>query len=162
MGIMPLPLTVQQTATFILQPMLDTTPAMPTGFARRLLAFEVTADNPSVDEDSGAFRVCEKLREPLGKLLGVDGFRSLLSRAQSLAGAELPWLLTLKIKAGGCWDLDGLEAALGADAIAEGEVFLVGQLLGLLVIFIGPALTMQLVYEIWPKWEISSLTEEKV
>ncbi|MEO5717087.1 MAG: hypothetical protein ABIR29_00770 [Chthoniobacterales bacterium] len=102
------------------------------------------------------------MREPLGKLLGVDGFRSLLSRAQSLAGAELPWLLTLEVKTGGCWNLDGLEAAHGADAMAEGEVFLVGQLLGLLVIFIGPALTMQLVYEIWPKWEISSLTEEKI
>lgn len=142
--------------------MLDTTPAMPMGFARRLLAYEVASDKPSAAQDSGAFRVCEKLRGPLGKLLGVDGFRSLLTRAQSLAGAELPWLLNLKIQKGGCWDLDGLEAKLGADAIAEGEVFLVGQFLGLLVIFIGPALTLQLVHEIWPKWEVSSLAKEEV
>lgn len=135
---------------------------MPTGFARRLLAYEAVAGSPSVDEDSKAFRVCEKLRGPLSKLLGVDGFRSLLLRAQALAGAELPWLLTVEIKTGGYWDLDGVEAKRGANAIAEAEAMLVGQLLGLLVIFIGPGLTMQLVHQIWPKWEISSLVKQKV
>lgn len=134
---------------------------MPTGFARRLLAYEVAADKRSVDEGSGAFRVCEKFRGPLTKLLGVDGFRSLLLRAQSLAGAERPWLLTLKIEAGGCWNLDGLDPKLSKDAIAEAEVLLVGQLLGLLVIFIGPGLTMQLIYEIWPKWDISTQAKDK-
>lgn len=128
---------------------------MPKGFARRLLAFEVASENPSLAQDSAAFRVCEKLRGPLGKLLGVDGFRSLLSRAQALAGAEVPWLRQLEIRTDGSWnDLSGLEAKLDADAIAEGEVFLVGQLLRLLVIFIGPALTLQLIHDIWPKWEI--------
>jgi hypothetical protein len=135
--------------------MLDTSPVMPTGFARRLLAYERASANPAEDRDSTAFRVCEKLRGPLGKLLGVDGFRSLLSRAQALAGAEVPWLLMLKIKRDGSWeDLGGSEAKLDAEALAEGEVFLVGQLLGLLVIFIGPALTLRLVQDIWPKWEI--------
>lgn len=128
---------------------------MPKGFARRLLAYEVVSDDPSVAQDSAAFRVCEKLRGPLGKLLGVDGFRSLLLRAKALAGAEVPWLAKLEIKADGSWeDLSGLEPKLDAAAIAEGEVYLVGQLLGLLVIFIGPALTLQLIQDIWPKWEI--------
>jgi hypothetical protein len=135
--------------------MLDTSPAMPTGFARRLLAYERASANPAEAQDSTAFRVCEKLRGPLGKLLGVDGFRSLLSRAQALAGVEVPWLLMLEIKKDGSWeDLDGLEVNPQGAALAEGEVFLVGQLLGLLVIFIGPALTLQLVHDIWPKWEI--------
>jgi hypothetical protein len=135
--------------------MRDTTPAMPTGFARRLLAFEVASGNPSGAQDSAAFRVSEKLRGPLARLLGIDSFRSLLSRAQALAGAEVPWLINLEIKTDGSWqELSGLQVKLDADAIAEGEVFLVGQLLGLLVIFIGPALTLQVVHDIWPKWEI--------
>lgn len=135
--------------------MLDTTPAMPTGFARRLLAYEVASDNPSVAQDSAAFRVCGKLRSPLSRLLGVEGFRSLLLRAQALAAAEVPWLANLEIKADGSWDdLKGLEDKLDADALAEGEVFLVGQLLGLLVIFIGPALTLKLLHDIWPRWKI--------
>jgi len=135
--------------------MFDTGPAMPTGFARRLLAYERASGDPAEAQVPTAFRVCEKLRRPLSKGLGVDGFRSLLSRAQALAGAEVSWLLTLKIKTDGSWeDLGDLEAKLDAGALAEGEVFLVGQLLGLLVIFIGPALTLQLVRDIWPKWEI--------
>jgi hypothetical protein len=136
--------------------MRDIIPAIPTGFARRLLAYEMASGNPSVAQgESAAFRVCEKLRGPLGKLLGIDGFRSLLLRAQALACAEVPWLMELEIKtSGSLGDLSGLVAKLDADALAEGEVFLVGQLLGLLVIFIGPALTLQLVHEIWPKWEI--------
>lgn len=128
---------------------------MPKGFARRLLAYEVASDNPSVAQDSAAFRVCEKLRGPLGKLLGVDGFRSLVARAKALAGTEVPWLVELEIKTDGCWEnLREMEAKLDADALAEGEVFLVGQLFGLLVIFIGPGLTLQVVHDIWPKWEI--------
>src|SRR5258708_8412715 len=107
--------------------MRDTSPAMPTGLARRLLAYERASANPAEARDSTAFRVCEKLRRPLGKLLGVDGFRSLLSRAQALAGVEVPWLLMLKIKTDGSWEDPGeLEAQLDADALAEGEVFLVG------------------------------------
>lgn len=143
--------------------MLDTTPAMPTGFAQRLLAYEGASGDPSVAKDSAAFRVCAKLRGPLSKLLGIEGFRSLLLRAQALAAAEVPWLVNLEIKMDGSWgNLNGLEEKLDAHALAEGEVFLVGQILGLLVIFIGPALTMRLVREIWPKWEISSLAKEKV
>lgn len=115
----------------------------------------MASDNLSVAQDSSAFRVCEKLRGPLGKLLGVAGFRSLLSRAQALAATEVPWLTKIEITSDGSWDdLNGLKAKIGAEALAEGEIFLVGQLLGLLVIFIGPALTLQLVHDIWPKWEI--------
>jgi hypothetical protein len=122
------------------------------GFARRLLAYEAASGKPADTNDSEAFRVCEKLRGPLSRLTGVGGFRSLLSRALALAGSEVPWLRALHVKGDGSLDgLEELEVKLDSGEIAEGEVVLVSQLLGLLVTFIGPALTRQLLQDIWPK-----------
>ncbi len=135
---------------------------MPKEFARQLLAYEAASGKPAAASDSVAFRVCEKLRVPLGKLVGVDGFRSLLSRALALACGEIPWLCGLQTKADGSLKgVDELEAKLDSSAIAEGEVVLVGQLLGLLVIFIGPALTLGLLRDIWPRWLIEILEKEE-
>lgn len=126
-------------------------------FAGRLLAFEIAADKPGSlgnPGNSAAFRVCEQLRLPLSKLLGTDGFRALLSRALALAAAEVHWLRALQIKADGSLeglDQQELEAKLDTRAVATGEIVLVAQLLGLLVTFIGPALTLRLVHDIWPK-----------
>lgn len=137
--------------------MLDSFAPMPKEFARQLLAYEVASGEPADAKIPAAFRVCEKLREPLGRLLGVDGFRSLLSRALALAGTEVPWLRGLKIKGNGSLaGLDELEVKLDLDAIAEGEAVLVGHLVGLLVTFIGPALTLRLLHDIWPEWTVSS------
>lgn len=124
--------------------------------ARRLLAYEAAADTLPTANSSAAFRVCEQVRLPLARLLGTDGFRALLSRALALAGAEMPWLRALHIKSDGA--LEGLEndeltAKLDARAVANGEVLLVAQLLGLLVTFIGPALTLRLLHDIWPKMD---------
>lgn len=128
---------------------------MPKEFARRLLVHDGQAEAGSAADGSAPFRVCEKLREPLSKLLGIDGFRSLLARAQALAGAEIPWLRQLKIQENGSLDhLTELEPNLDRAAIAEGDVVLVGHLLGLLVVFIGPALTLGLLHDIWPEWTI--------
>ena len=124
----------------------------PRELARQLLAHELSLGQPSDATDSLAFRVCDKLRQPLGKLTGVGGFRSLLSRALALAGAEVPWLRALHIKADGSLEgLDALEAKLGASAVAEGEVVLMSHLLALLFTFIGTGLTLQLLHDIWPK-----------
>ncbi len=123
-------------------------------FTRRLLAYEVASGKPANAKDSAAFRVCEELRQPLGKLLGIGGFRALLARALAVAGAEVPWLRALQIKADGCWEgLNELEGKLDPRAIAEGEVVLVSQLLALLVTFIGSALTLPLLHDIWPKMD---------
>ncbi len=128
---------------------------MPKEFARLLLAYEEVSGKSANGKDSVAFRVCDNLRGPLGKLMGMEGFRSLLLRAQVLSCAEVPWLCELRVKVDGSLDgLEELEAGLDARAISEGEVVLVGQLLGLLVIFIGPALTLRLLHDIWPRWTI--------
>lgn len=119
--------------------------------ARLLLDYEATA-KPSDAKGAAAFRVCEKLRGPLGKLMGADGFRSLLARALVLAGAKIPWLLGLHVQTDGSLEgLDDLAAKPDGDARALGEILLVSQLLGLLVTFIGSASTLRLLHEIWPK-----------
>lgn len=122
-------------------------------FAHRLIEFETgTATAASVgDHKSPAFCVCEKLRQPLSRLAGVAGFRSLLSRALALASGELRWLKAIHIAADGSlkgWD--DTQAQLSPHEIREGEVLLVTQLLGLLVTFIGEGLTMRLLLDAWP------------
>jgi len=123
-------------------------------FARRLLDYEAASGKPADVQETPAFRVCGKLRGPLGKLMGVGGFRSLLSRALVLAGAEVPWLRELQIQADGSLEEPKeFEVKLDRPAITEGEVVLVSQLLGLLVTLIGPALTVSLLRDIWPELE---------
>ncbi len=118
-------------------------------FARQLLACEAATRDPAGTKDSRAFRACEKLRGPLGKLVGISGFRALLSRALAVGGEEAPVLRALHIRADG--SLEDLEAGLDPRKLAEGEVVLMAHIVGLLVTFIGPALTLQLLRDIWPK-----------
>ena len=118
-------------------------------FARQLLAAEAASGTPAGEKDSDAFLACEKLRGPLGKLIGVGGFRSLLSRALALAGEDAPMLRALHIRADG--SLEGLETDLDPREAAAAEVVLMAQIAGLLVTFIGSALTLQLLRDIWPK-----------
>lgn len=136
--------------------------AIPKDFARQLLAYRMASAKTAGEKDSAVFRICEELRGPLGKLLGVAGFRSILSRALALAGAEAPWLRALRIQEDA--SLEGVEeeeAKLDRRAVIEGELILVGHLLGLLVIFIGPALTLEVLHEIWPDWTIETSETEK-
>ena len=137
--------------------------AVPKEFARRLLEYEAATSESSRSGQSAAFSVCEKLRGRLSKLLGVEGYNTLLRRALALAGAEVPSLRNLQITPDGSLEgMDKQEAVPGDQAAAaQGEVALVGHLLGLLVIFIGPALTLQLLHEVWPKWTIT-ISEEKL
>jgi hypothetical protein len=128
----------------------------------RLLAYEAVAGKRAGANQSTAFRVCEKLRQPLGQLLGVAGFRALFSRALALAGEQVPWLRALHIKADGCLEgLDELEAELDEDGIAAGELVLVARLLELLVTFIGPALSLRFIQDAWPKGRFDDLDFDK-
>ena len=69
--------------------------------AQRLLTYEAVAGKNSETTESAAFRVYEKLRRPLCALAGVAGFRSLLSRALTLARAEAPSLSAVQVAADG-------------------------------------------------------------
>lgn len=128
--------------------------------ARRLLALEASSDGPREAEGSAAFRVCEKLRQPLSTLTGVAGFRSLLARALALAGDDIHWLKAVHVNADG--SLSGLDQMRQPSAaeIAEGEAVLVAQLIGLLVTFVGEALSLQLLRQAWPEARLGGPNSE--
>jgi hypothetical protein len=131
-------------------------------FAQRLIAYETRANNSSKNKTPGAFHVCEKLRPHLAMLMGKAGFRALLSRALTVAHAEFPWLRAVQINPDG--SLAGWEASQSQGdekARDQGGVFLVAQLLGLLVAFIGENLTFRLVREAWPKLAFKDLNLDK-
>jgi hypothetical protein len=114
--------------------------------ARRLLAHE-TQDDHTV-EGPAIFRVIEKLRRPLSRLAGTAGFRSLLSRALTLASAKAPSLSGVRISPTG--SLESLDAIGDPREVTEASVMLVAQLLALLVLFIGDSLVLRFVSDIWP------------
>lgn len=114
--------------------------------ARRLLASEAAADKTSLSKESAVLRVYEKLRRNLCALAGVAGFRSLASRALTLAQADAPSLSAMQVTADG--SLQGLgepESQSEKHQADEGGVILLAQLLGLLITFIGESLTLRLV-----------------
>jgi hypothetical protein len=82
----------------------------------------------------------------------VTGFRSLLSRALALSTDEVHWLKAVHVTADGrLGGLGELVGRLSQDKIDQGGVVLIAQLLGLLLTFIGEALTSRLVQQAWPK-----------
>lgn len=116
--------------------------------ARRLLTLEATSESAGSDARSHeAVRVCEKLRISLTRFAGADGFASLLRRAVALARAEVPSLDQVRIERD-C-SIEGLEE-LGRNDGTEAAAALTAHLLGLLVTFVGQALTLRLVREGWP------------
>jgi hypothetical protein len=119
--------------------------------ARRLLAYEAVAGKRSEPAESAAILVYEKLRYSLCALAGVTCFRLLAARALALARTKAPNLSAVQITADG--SLQGLGEPgprMNESQDGQGEVILIAQLLGLLRTFIGTALTLQLVRDVWP------------
>jgi hypothetical protein len=134
------------------------TPSQTRDLALQLLAYENAAGKTSEPTELAAFGVCERLRQPLITLAGVAGFRSLLSRALTLARAEAPSLNALQVAADGSLQgLDQLSPQVDADRAREAGIILITQLLGLLVRVVGEAVTLQLVAsEILPEFRFLS------
>ena len=131
--------------------------------AECLLRYEaVAAKLKKPRSETAAFHVSEKLRHLLSTLLGAAGFRALLARALHLATAEVPELRPVEIKTDG--SLAGL-SKVARDArgtqLAKGEVLLITELLALLDTFIGEALMLRLVEDVWPKATLDALKEEQ-
>jgi hypothetical protein len=131
------------------------TPPQARDLALRLLAYEGKTSEPT---EFAAFGVCERLRQPLITLAGVAGFRSLLSRALTLARAEAPSLSLVQVAAdGSIQGLDDLRPQVDASQAGEAGIILITQLLGLLVRVVGEATTLQLVtFEILPDFKFLS------
>ena len=116
--------------------------------ARRLVTYEASAGKAPEATEAPAFRVYEKLRRHLSAFTGVVGFQSLAARAFTLAKAEVPNLSAIKVTQDG--SLQGLGEAEPQIDKDDGGTILIAQLLGLLFIFIGGALTLRLVQDVWP------------
>lgn len=120
--------------------------------AQRLIAEERRATSDSDRGGRAGFRVCEKLRRPLSTFAGAAGYHSLLSRALVLAKAQEPLLKNLRIKTDGTLEHSPeWEAQRESVAAAKAMDALVTQLLGLLITFIGEALTLRLIHDVWPE-----------
>jgi len=129
---------------------------------QRLLTYEAAAGETSEPAESAAFRVSAKLRRPLITLAGVAGFRSILSRALTLARAEAPGLSAVQVAADGSLKgLDELEPQIGKEQAREGGAILIAQLIGLLLTFIGEGLTLRLVQDVWPEAAFNGSVSEK-
>jgi hypothetical protein len=117
-----------------------------------LRAREGIVGEPSeIEEMHATLRVCEKLRQPLSTLTGAAGYRSLISRALTLAKKEAPSLEKVQVKKDGSLEWTAaVKPQQGMDEAVKGGAVLVAQLLGLLVTFIGQALTVRLVRDLWP------------
>ena len=122
--------------------MNSATPAVQ-DLARRLIALEALCEADSMAGRSEAVRVCEKLRVPLAKFFGIDGYRSLMARALAMAKAEIPSLDPVQVQLDG--SLDGIDPK-----DAKAAVVVLVHLLGLLVTFVGERLTLRLVLDGWP------------
>jgi hypothetical protein len=134
----------------------------PRYLAQRLLTYEAVAGENSGPTESAAFRVCAKLRQPLITLAGVAGFRSLLSRALSLARAEAPSLSAVQVATDGSLQgLDELGPQIDKEQAREGGTILIAQLIGLLLTFIGEGLTLRLVQDVWPETALNGRISEK-
>ena len=130
-----------------------TTPPQMRDLTQRLLTYEASAGNTSESVESTILRVYEKLRGNLCLLAGVAGFYSLASRALTLARSEAPSLSAVQVAADG--NLQGMSAIepltnVKTEGVYEAGVTLISRLLGLLLIFLGEALTMNLVRDAWP------------
>ena len=122
--------------------------------AQRLLDAEAMEAGTADADTHAVYRVCEKLRRPLSTLAGAAGFRSLLSRALTLAKQECPHLGAWQVKADGSLEVPSREAAhLGAVLIAH--------LIGLMITFIGESLTLRLLHDVWIDLPDSEVKSEK-
>ena len=141
--------------------MTRATPKM-RNYAGHLIAHEARDAARSKTSPQVIFPVVEKLRPHLATLMGKLGFRALLSRALALAGAEVPWLRTVPVKADDSFEgLGDLGTQVDARELFEGRVVLVAQILGLLVAFIGEDLTLRLLREVWPKLSLNGADSGK-
>jgi hypothetical protein len=126
--------------------------------AQRLLTYESTADKSTRPVESATLRVYEKLRQSLTAIAGVTGFQSLACRALVLSKSEDISLDVAQIAADGSLrDFNEYEPQADIDKdqtsiyqANERGIILIARILGLLLTFLGEALTLSLLRNAWP------------
>lgn len=123
--------------------------------AQRLVAYQLAAADELEANEPVVLQVSEKLRRRLSTFAGAQGFRSLLSRALVLAKAEVPAINGMRVKPDG--SLDGfreIKDLVQAEAVG---IEILAQLLRLLFTFIGQRLTLNLVVDEWPDFQVNNI-----
>jgi len=131
--------------------------------AQRLLTYEADGGDTSEPAGSATLSVYGKLRQRLVELAGTAGFQALASRALALAKSEDPSLGSVRVTADG--NLEGMSATepptdVEKDQVHEGGIVLISRLLGLLLISLGEALTMNLIRDVWPDAALDDCSSE--
>ena len=125
---------------------------------QRLLELELGSAAEALQPDTtvlaaAAERATQRLAEPLGRLLGVDGYWGLLRRAVHVARIESPLLQELQVSVEPAGRLDVLHTALrDADPVPARDALtaVLAHLVWLLVTFIGEGLTRRILLDTWP------------
>jgi len=121
------------------------------------------ADEASMPPTSEAIEALQIIQNHMADLIGERGFRALFERALTLAKEEVPWLEAATPDSELIFEhLDELSTQMDRDIFHEGEVILLANLIELLVVFIGPKLTLKLLSEDWPQLPIPEMDPEEI
>ena len=114
-------------------------------YAESIINAEMNRNAYFKSNPTAIFVVIEKLSPHFAALMGIIGFRALLSRALVLAKAEVAWLRELHVGEDGLFEgLTGLQAQVNPEEIYDGGIVLLVRILGLLVALIGEDLALRL------------------
>jgi len=123
----------------------------------RLLLHEARGDESAEALAAAAERVCQRLSQHSGKVLGVDTFYALLARALVLVRPDFPLLRAVTVDPPrDC--LNGLRESSQeqvASQVADAIVAVVATFLALLVAFIGEELSLSVLVEVWAEGSLS-------
>ncbi|MDP9054733.1 MAG: hypothetical protein M3N93_10605 [Acidobacteriota bacterium] len=139
-------------------------------FSRALIDCEATFDHlaPAAPgtrcELPAGYRVFDKLRYPLTRLAGVDGYRLLFARALAIGRVRASGVSQLQLNALQV-NPDGSLGGFSNDVLNnngdrlppdnnDAAVVLTAELLALLVAFVGDVFTLSLVRDVWPGFPV--------
>ena len=122
-------------------------------YVSRLIAHE------SAGKSTVPFRVGEKLRHPLCKLIGTQGYRSVMDRAIAATRHHTPFFAAFRTAPDGSLVVPALTA--DPSATAEAETLLVAQFFALLSSFVGHGVLLAVVGTVWPDFRVSESEASK-
>lgn len=126
--------------------------------ARRILDHAAGRSSAAGATRDAAVLVVSEMRPRLSNLMGSAGFRALLLRAVALTEIRQSWVRSIRVNAdGSLGGLDDLEATVDPADFRDGTITLLAQLLSLLALFVGEALTIRLMRDIWPELSLTDL-----
>lgn len=129
---------------------MDQDPLTPKALALRVLSIEETEGSSTRELAETVQRIFDKLHAHLSVRLGNEGYRALLKRSFVLASKEFRWIASLSVTEAGV--LEGVDEAStehSASETTEGFAAVLASFIGLLDVFIGKALCLLILNDIW-------------